>query len=227
MLLDRSDGNRRARRRRARKLATMLSLKPAVNGTKVKRPLILNVGLAKVGTSSLFRFLLCNGWFAAHDGGCSMPGRHRTSCATALTHYLTAQERSHPSVANMSFPKYAQVGGRLKQEAFTQLDDPYHCSFPQADRVDDLVQAFPSACFILLRRPAHGWAESVMSYNQGAGHGSLAQKMLGACRSKARRPSSRADLIPWCKLWGRSMCADDRRRRPQCNDVRARCAARR
>ena len=38
--------------------------------TSSERPLVINLGIAKTGTSSLQAFFECNGWRAVHNTGC-------------------------------------------------------------------------------------------------------------------------------------------------------------
>eukprot|EP00966_Prymnesium_polylepis_P328152 7383959-Prymnesium_polylepis.1 len=53
-------------------------------------PLVINLGVAKSGTTSLHEYFLCNGWRSVHDVGC---GRPLERCASKLTSFMA---RWHP-----------------------------------------------------------------------------------------------------------------------------------
>ena len=115
---------------------------------------VLNVGMPKVGSSTLFDFFRCSGWKASHRQN----GRKMM--------LLVAKGDREPLVNS-------QMG---QSDAYLQLDYNFHnCAYPQIQFLDEIHQEFPNATFILNFRPVLDWISSSRQWYR------LAQRW-GQCR---------------------------------------------
>lgn len=148
-------------------------------------PVVVNLGVAKSGTVSLFEYFECNGWRATHDTDC---GWNR--CSTALSKWLTMNvSKTSPE----DVFRDAMGGARV----YAELNAARECFFPQADHVDQLVRSLPGACFVLTSRPPERWRASMLSYHAPGKRHSLAVEMLRSCASRGRQPREHTELERW------------------------------
>eukprot|EP00966_Prymnesium_polylepis_P123290 2850662-Prymnesium_polylepis.1 len=136
------------------------------------------VGLPKSGTTSLFKFFRCGNWKATHGDDCRSRlidwyprGRPCFACVNEYLDYMSlnvlppagigpaatlpnaVQQIRNASAARIAFKYFCGP-----HEAFTQIDYPFGCHYPQHDKLALLVASLRNeACFILNYRPTSRW----------------------------------------------------------------------
>lgn len=138
-------------------LAVVLVCAPIAQTLK---PLLLNVGLPKSGSTSLSAFLMC-----------AMPGRrdwvaHQMCKRTATGFRVPCGTCIMRNIKGRMPP----LQGCGEYSAITQLDwtpyhDPQDCIFPQVSYLEMLTDAYPDAVFTLPLRSSQSWASSVGRWN--------------------------------------------------------------
>lgn len=106
---------------------------------------VLNVGMPKAGSSTLFHFFRCSGWDASHQQN----GHKMMSLvANGDVQPLTRSQRGRP-------------------QAYLQLDANFgSCAYPQIQFLDEIHQEFPTATLILNFRPVLDWIASARHWKQ-------------------------------------------------------------
>ena len=148
--------------------------------------LVVNVGVAKSGTTSLFEYFECSGWRSTHDAPC---GWER--CSTALNRFLNLNMSKHVSPEAV----FRNVMGGAY--VYTELNAARQCEFPQLDHVEHLIRSLPSACFVLTSRNPTHWVTNMHNYHAPTKRDSLATEMLRACAARGKWPRAHADLEEW------------------------------
>lgn len=160
------------------------------------RQLVINLGIAKTGTTSLLDYFTCNNFNASHN---VYRGARR------LRKFLSSGHGA--SAGHDAEPLWRDIMGDY--DAHLELNDAPNCDFPQVDHAARLIELLPHACFLLsTRHPAH-WVSSVRRF----GDGILERQMRASCPEFSRgRPLT---LAEWY---------DHRYRRVRAAMPRARCA---
>lgn len=126
---------------------------------------VLNLGMPKVGSTSLMQFFRCSGWKASHWATI----RHGILGAC----FQKAVNKGQPllqSCDSWYHPKYYQEkpkNGDNRTEAVLQLDYTLvngTCRFPQVQDLDKLHQEAPNATFVLMFRPINDWFVSMRDW---------------------------------------------------------------
>lgn len=149
-----------------------------------RRPLVLEVGLPKTGTTSLAAYFRCSGWRASHQDCVNA-----SSCAACTYAFVADFADEGRTGAAARTPRERERDFRRRCgdfDVFAQLDDATAtaCLFPQVDHLAALVAALPGACFVLNTRPLDAWVASVASYveSKSAFRGlSLVERLLRTC----------------------------------------------
>lgn len=110
---------------------------------------IINVGMPKMGSTTLHHFLNCAGIPASHYF-CKPLGGRRVPCATCMHNAF-----------NNSKPPLASCGGGEggPWHAFTEMNDAEF--FPQMTNLLDIHDEVPNATFVLIHRNTTEWERSV------------------------------------------------------------------
>jgi len=112
---------------------------------KLPKPFI-NLGFPKMGTSSLHAFFQCGGYTSYH---------HR---CRRVDPYYTCAKCAQESITEGLSP-FAKCPD---SDAYTQIDDGF--SFPQLTLLDEFVEGYPNATFILTFRSMQKWYDSIRNW---------------------------------------------------------------
>ena len=166
--------------------------------------LVINLGIAKTGTTSLAMYFKCNNWSVAHDMNCGSSQRCSDGVIDFLQNFqkrnfissmqLSPQEHAfdksrlhgHEAMSNMAASNIEFKSYVGNHEVMAEINDAYHCIFPQVIFLHQLIASVPNACFILTTRPVEHWMQSVSSYVGDIGLGYLADAMLRSCPIQPR-----------------------------------------
>jgi len=178
----------------------------------VQRPLVIQVGLPKMGTTSFANYFRCNGWRVSHQMCANSTRGHCTHC---LFQFVEAASWKRPQPqSNLGFggPMQSTVALHSPSSAtfrdmcgaydvFAQLDSitATACIFPQVSFLPTLVNALPDACFVLNTRPLNDWIRSIRRYTRTKGSFfgmDLMDRMLGNCPIWPRNESG---LMAWAQ----------------------------
>lgn len=112
------------------------------NKINISKP-ILNVGMPKCGSTTLYEYFLCAGWNVSHS-------------QTGLE-MMKLVNQGNPSALRLSdapiLDAYAQMDYNRKPP----------CAYPQIQFLDEIHMEYPDATFVLLFRPVEDWIDSVYS----------------------------------------------------------------
>ena len=172
------------------------------------RPLVLNLGLPKTGTTSIAAYFACNGWRSSH-WNCG----NASKCAVCMMSWLVAvAQREHSG--SRGWRERLDMSGELQRhcgdfDVFAEIDLQMHsaCIYPQVEHLHTLVRVLPKACFILTVRPMEHWLRSVRAWglkplSNRSSHvatyeperDTLLSKMLSSCPIL---PRTEAGLLAW------------------------------
>jgi hypothetical protein len=124
---------------------------------------ILNMGMPKCGSTSLFTFLYCAEYAVSHFFCVD-----KWSCASCMY----ANSRSgNPPLQNCG-----------NWDAYTQLDSEglHSCFFPQAELLEEIHDESPDATFVLTFRNVDHWIASVKKWKQASDHPPM-NELLDMC----------------------------------------------
>jgi hypothetical protein len=110
---------------------------------------ILNMGMPKAGTSTLWAFFECAGLKTNHDHKCGVAMRRA----------------AYNGIGPLRAPRSC---GKKGAEAILQMDrikPPTNCFFPQIQLLDEIHQEHPNATFILNFRPVDDWINSARMWS--------------------------------------------------------------
>eukprot|EP00581_Thalassiosira_minuscula_P020191 CAMPEP_0183720338 /NCGR_PEP_ID=MMETSP0737-20130205/12976_1 /TAXON_ID=385413 /ORGANISM="Thalassiosira miniscula, Strain CCMP1093" /LENGTH=306 /DNA_ID=CAMNT_0025950185 /DNA_START=271 /DNA_END=1191 /DNA_ORIENTATION=+ len=108
------------------------------------RPPFINLGFPKTGTTSLHSFFACAGYRSMHYRcGPSV------ACAECIRSSVEEGKGNKP-LANCG-----------KAEAYSQLDNGSHGNFPQVQYLEQIVESYPNATFLLTFRNVSNWYHSL------------------------------------------------------------------
>ena len=150
---------------------------PPAHTIKVSLPLIV-VGMPKSGTASLHRYFRCSGLSSAYSGvGASTwleEVRNGTDQALAELVFSVYGEKNGRGHAGMATHACARAGRPLfdcipPHQAYAGFDlpTPPDCFLPQSSHLERLMLDYPTATFVLNRRPAEHWVESARNWRGG------------------------------------------------------------
>ena len=136
-----------------------------------QRPLVLELGLPKVGTTALAEYFRCNGWRTSHSV-CQSTGQQQTTCVECMSEFMRR-------AAQLGWGPSSDTAWRhgLPSDEFRKLCGPYDvfaelslltataCFLPQVFYARTLVAALPDACFVLSTRDLDSWVHSVQSWS--------------------------------------------------------------
>jgi hypothetical protein len=106
---------------------------------------VFNVGMPKVGSTTLFSFFRCSGWNASHaeEGKVIKP--------------LLREKGMNNATAILK--------DILTMDAYLEVDTNWgRCAYPQIEFLDELHAAFPNATFVLNFRPIKDWIKSATNW---------------------------------------------------------------
>ena len=121
-------------------------------GTPPTKP-ILNMGMPKCGSTSLFTFLYCADYSVSHYFCID-----QWSCASCMYANVRSGEAPLSNCGNW--------------DAYTQLDSEglHSCFFPQAELLEEIHKESPNATFVLTFRNVDNWIESVNNWKRADNH---------------------------------------------------------
>lgn len=132
---------------------------------------IFNLGFPKSGSSSFFEYLQCRLHNNASHGGSLY------SPSPLISHYTCGRKSFMGSrefqTCGECIQRAAASDSHLSLQlscsgakAFTQMDyaNATHCTFPQIEYLEYLIQSYPHAKFVLLTRPVLRWLHSVKNF---------------------------------------------------------------
>ena len=152
------------------------------------RPLTINLGLGKSGTTSLHRFFMCNGWRSSHYNGCnarSFTGKPLRGhlCADAVMTFLHSTWQDmlrHVPRTNEELFRNATAWPTRRFDAYSQIDDGITCNLPQVFHLRPLMSQLPKACFVLTVRPIDKWVISNANHKVGL-YSNLLRQLVDLC----------------------------------------------
>ena len=179
---------------------------------RAARPLVVNLGFAKTGTTSLAQFFRCNNFGrVVHWVGCGRPQR---LCAIAALQWLAEPyddgrydrdlDTLGPTNITSSDPEDLRMFMRsARREAAADGEASFRagmgnpdvvaefglhdgCLFPQIGHLHTLLTRLPRACFVLTHRPVERWLASVRAHN------SMLPQLLASCPLEPRNESGLA-----------------------------------
>ncbi len=115
------------------------------NNASFSKP-VINVGMPKVGSTTLYSFFQCAGWNVTH----SQRGMEMMR--------LVDQGSPHPLQLSEN--------ATMAVDAYAQLDknrDP-PCAYPQIQFLDEIHREYPHATFMLFFRPVNDWIQSAYNW---------------------------------------------------------------
>jgi hypothetical protein len=157
---------------------------------KLPKP-IINVGLPKAGTSTIFNFFHCNGlraqhWYCCDDQLSASHTKHNTNTLMSRCIMENILEGKPLLDGCGDFEVYSEINGPRRLEGFEDpegnnrnlLDDGTLESrsqsmrhprilLPQHHYLDRIHEQYPNATFLLNLRPVEQWVESVMNWPSG------------------------------------------------------------
>lgn len=155
-------------------------------------PLVVNLGLAKTGTTSLREFFRCSNWSRiVHDWGCG-PNRDK-QCADLIIDFLQSnawrgaqRNRSRLDAYGHSATSADTLERRFRSimgpfDAFTEVNQARQCVFPQVTYMRLLLKALPNACFVLTTRDTKEWITSLRHYRTRTSGAALLDELLATC----------------------------------------------
>jgi len=145
-----------------------------------QRPLVINLGLAKSGTTSLHEFFRCSGWCSRHDWG-------------TLTHAMLATLAFAQSQSTVNADAILRARLGTPADVLAEVNDAFRCVFPQVDHLDHLLRFFPEACFVQTTRPVDHWIRSLRGWRLPNGV-TLLGSMITRCPI---RPRDESGLRTW------------------------------
>ena len=140
-----------------------------------RRPLVLELGLFKTGTTAIADFFRCNGWATSHNV-CKARGNETTACVRCMGQFLEAAAWAGIGRGPTNGGVFATAGDVDLGPTFRRLCGPYDvfaelghltattCFLPQVEHLRTLVRVLPNACFVLNTRELGGWMRSVSSW---------------------------------------------------------------
>jgi len=149
-------------------LATSDLPRAQANVTRVE---LINVGMPKSGSSSLFNFLKCATLLRASHWSCSGDEKR----AQLLGASRLSARRCGPCIRSNVINMRPPFEGCGDYNAYTQLDfsdptglDPtgLQCTFPQVTFLEILTAHHPGALFTMLTRPSDDWESSVWRWKE-------------------------------------------------------------
>lgn len=104
---------------------------------------LLNVGMPKSGSTTLYNFFLCSGIRSSHSqNGAKMMEN-----------------------VNQGSSRPLRETQKSEMQAYMQLDTNYdQCAYPQIQFLDELHQEYPNATLILMMRPVDEWIRSARTW---------------------------------------------------------------
>lgn len=117
---------------------------------------ILNVGISKMGSTTLQHFLQCAGFLTSHFY-CNPPGSRPVVCGPCM---LNAVKKGKPPLASCG----GGNGGHW--HAFTEMND--HANYPQWTILPEIHNEVPNATFVLIQRNITEWERSVTRWRMSA-----------------------------------------------------------
>jgi hypothetical protein len=127
---------------------------------------ILNVGMPKLGSTSLYHYFKCKGLNATHwnmgtrefEGLCM-----RDAVGVGLPPLATCANGTDAIMQmDVALPLGTEFdGGRLVTRSYALRDD---CFFPQLSLLEDFSAEAPDATLVLTFRPMHDWTRSVLNW---------------------------------------------------------------
>ncbi|KAL3805773.1 hypothetical protein ACHAW5_000023 [Stephanodiscus triporus] len=139
-----------------------------MRGTSYLNPPVINLGMPKIGSTSLQHFFACAGYGASH-WWCGR-GTHCARCIQdSVKHGLPPFQK-----CKGSGPMYSQIDG-------SGMGGKMY--FPQVELLDEIVRAYPNATFFLTFRSMDGWYRSISKWKPNKinkNMKSLKDRMAGA-----------------------------------------------
>ena len=182
-------------------------------GDRAKRPLVVNLGIAKSGTTSLFKYFHCSGWKAVHDikcrGICDERRCKNLSCGDQLQRFILStplcdETETSPLVRpcyshgteqseNFFVQHFHEYTGPF--DVYAEMNNAVNCNFPQVDLLFDIIERLSGACFILTSRPVEHWLDSVRRFRI---HGiTLLERLLDKCSLAPQYAQNETGLAAW------------------------------
>ena len=140
-----------------------------------RRPLVLELGLFKTGTTAIADYFRCNGWARSHNV-CKARGNETTACVRCMGRFLEAAAWAGIGRGPTNGGVFATAGDVDLGPTFRRLCGPYDvfaelghltattCFLPQVEHLRTLVRVLPNACFVLNTRELGGWMRSVSAW---------------------------------------------------------------
>lgn len=167
---------------------------------------VINLGMPKVGSSTLFHFFRCSGWKASHWKS------ERQGLIGACM--KRASVRNDPLLKSCDAWYFKKLWGSQNEpsawddkgaEAYLQMDFSLNggrCRYPQIQDLDKLHQEAPNATFVLLFRPIQDWYRSMANWPSSNSTATLLER-LQQCDLPGL-PQGRGGSLPelevfWCR----------------------------
>lgn len=146
---------------------------------------VLNLGMPKMGSSTLWQFFVCSGWKTNHwktrKGLVGKCMRNANNDSKPILASCDSWKMRGKDFMNITGPDHGS-------EAYLQMDycllnDKAVCVFPQVQYLERMHEESPNATFVLLFRPPEDWFRSLMSWPPG-----FTKRSLGNRIAKAQLP---------------------------------------
>lgn len=144
------------------------------------RPLVVNLGLAKSGTTSLHAYFVCSGWRSVHWAV------DKRWCGDGVRSFITQNHAGAAAFRRALHPS-------LAFDVYAEINVMWRCVVPQVTGLSALLRLLPDACFTLTVRPAEHWTNSIMAWGTNGGKRKSAGQTLIDCM----HTRDRAGLATW------------------------------